>query len=305
MRRMPAKTSDLWWLFSRQTVSVTQNQSVLNASLLMQKRNFRHLPVISESSKIVGVISAQDIVDSLNLVLQSHASPKEIRESLEIPVEKIMSLYPVVVEPGDGLSQVVKKMAYQNLGALPVVSEQGVVQGIITLRDIVGIMGMSSNSMNVSVSEVMNTGIVTITPNSNLADAIRLMSERRVRRLPIIGRDREILGMFTNKDILKRLAEVTAKKSNARGSFDPPISNFMTREVIRVSKDDDVRVAASRMMIFGVGGLGVEDLPHGEVALVTERDLVRKLCSIRSVEFLVRSLQYELEAELSQRNSSS
>lgn len=296
---MPAKTSDLWWLFSRQTVSVTQNESVLNAARLMQKRNFRHLPVITESSKIVGVISAQDIIDSLNLVLQSRDSPRQIRESLEIPVEKIMSLYPVVIEPGDGLSQVVKKMAFQNLGALPVVNEQGVVQGIITLRDIVGIMGTSSIPMNVSVSEVMNTGIVTIKLDSNLSEAIELMSERRVRRLPIIGSDKEILGVLTNKDILRRLVEVTTKENSASASFDLPISNFMTREVIRVSRDDDVRVAASRMMIFGVGGLGVEDLPHGDVALVTERDLVRRLCAIRSVDFLVKSMQYELEAEVS------
>ncbi len=293
---MPAKTSDLWWLFSRQTVSVTQNEWILNASALMQKRNFRHLPVISQSSKVVGVISAQDIIDSLSLVLHSSDSPKKIREAFEIPVEKIMSLYPIVIEPGDGLSQVIKKMAYQNLGALPVVNEQGVIQGIITLRDIVGIMGMSSNAINVPVSEVMNENIVTISQESNLSEAVQLMSERRVRRLPIIGANNQVLGMLTNKDILKRLGEVTAKDGKGNISFDVPISNFMTREVIRVSKDDDVRVAASRMMIFGVGGLGVDDLPSGSVALVTERDLVRKLCSIRSVEFLVKSMQYELEA---------
>ncbi len=296
---MPAKTSDLWWLFSRQTVSVTQNEWVLNAAHLMQTRNFRHLPVISQSSKVVGVISAQDIVDSLSLVLHSSDSPKKIRESIAIPVEKIMSLYPIVIEPGDGLSQVIKKMAYQNLGALPVVNEQGTIQGIITLRDIVGIMGMSSNPMNVSVSEVMNENIVTINQDSNLSDAVNLMSERRVRRLPILGESNQVLGMLTNKDILRRLGEVTSKNGEENISFDVPVSNFMTREVIHVSKDDDVRVAASRMMIFGVGGLGVEDLPAGRVALVTERDLVRKLCSIRSVEFLVKSMQYELEAGVS------
>jgi CBS domain-containing protein len=291
---LPAKTSDLWWLFSRQTVSVTQNESILNAANLMQKRNFRHLPVISQSGKIVGVISAQDIIDSLSLSLHSGSSPKKIKESFSIPVEKIMSLYPVVVEPGDGLVQVVKKMAYQNLGALPVVSELGVVAGIITLRDIVGIMGMSSNPINVLVSEVMNEKIVTVRSDSSLTDAVHLMSDRRVRRLPIVEEENQVLGMLTNKDILKRLSEVTSKEGV---SFDVPISKFMTREVIYVSKDDDMRVAASRMMIFGVGGLGIDDMPIGKVALVTERDLVRKLCSIRSVEFLVKSMQYELEAE--------
>ena len=48
---MPEKTADLWWLFTRQTVCATQNESVLNAAVLMQKRNFRHLPVITEAGR--------------------------------------------------------------------------------------------------------------------------------------------------------------------------------------------------------------------------------------------------------------
>ena len=291
---MPEKTSDLWWLFSRQTVSVTQNESVLNAALLMQKRNFRHLPVITRASRIVGMISAQDIVDSLNLVLQSSSTSKEIKESLEIPVERIMSLYPIVVEPGDGLAQVVKKITHYNLGALAVVSELGVVQGIITLRDLVGLMGMSSNPLDVPVSEVMNTDIVSVEASSSLSDAVRLMAEHRVRRLPIVSGKGELSGVITNKDVLRRLAR-TVGDSSSRETFDLSVSNFMTRDVITVSKDDDVRVAASRMMIFGVGGLVIEDSPKG-MALVTERDVVRKLASKKPIAFLLKAMQYELEA---------
>ena len=66
---MPEKTSDIWWLFSRQTVAVSTKESVLNAAMLMKNRNFRHLPVIAESGKILGIISVQDIIDSLNLTL--------------------------------------------------------------------------------------------------------------------------------------------------------------------------------------------------------------------------------------------
>ena len=144
---MLEKTSDIWWLFSRQTVSITPKESVLKSALLMIDRNFRHLPVL-EQGRIVGMISAQDIVDSLHLTLQSSTSAEEVERSLEIPVERIMSTHPVVVELWDGLNEVIKKFCFYDLGALPVVDQHGLVQGIVTLRDLVGLMGTSSTPLN-------------------------------------------------------------------------------------------------------------------------------------------------------------
>ncbi|MHB8567512.1 MAG: CBS domain-containing protein [Nitrososphaerales archaeon] len=293
---MPEKTSDLWWLFSRQTVSVTENESVLKAALLMQSRNFRHLPVIREDSKgIVGIISAQDIIDSIALIVSKQSIYKEIVDSLSIPVERIMALHCIVVEPGDGLREVVKKLVNHNLGALPVVDEIGVLQGIITLRDLVSLMGISSDPLNISVSELMTTGAFSISPETRISEAVRVMSEMRIRRLPILSsQTNELLGMLTNKDILKHLARASEGSSNSE--FDRHVYEFMTREVITISKEDDIRVAASRMMIFGVGGLAIDDYAQS-TALITERDLIRKLAQRKSVESLLRSIQFELEAE--------
>ncbi len=76
---MPEKASDIWWLFSRQTVSVSMKESVLKAAVLMKNRNFRHLPILAESGKLLGIISVQDIVDSLNLTLQASTSADDVR----------------------------------------------------------------------------------------------------------------------------------------------------------------------------------------------------------------------------------
>jgi CBS domain-containing protein len=86
--------------------------------------------------------------------------------------------------------------------------------------------------------------------------------------------------------------------------FDTPISDLITRDVITVSQDDDIRVAASKMMIFGIGGLVVDDSPTGRVALVTERDLVRTLSRKKGTAVLMTALQFELEVEKAQARSS-
>ena len=82
---MPDKASDVWWIFTRQTVNVTPAESVLNAASLMWERNFRHLPVLNHQGEILGIISAQDIIDALNLALVSHNTPFKIFDALEYP----------------------------------------------------------------------------------------------------------------------------------------------------------------------------------------------------------------------------
>ncbi len=317
---MPSKTEDLWWLFTRQTVKVTPRQSVLSASMIMQRRNFRHLPVVDEKGRIMGMISAQDIIDSLNFVLsRPDLTTDEVIESLEIPVERIMVYNSICVEPGDGLAEITKKMTFHNLGGMPVVDEQGVVHGIITLRDLVVLMGTSSDEIGVSVSEIMNPNVITIEQGAYLSTAVRLMSEHRIRRLPVVpgGKGAEAgvpKGILSNKDALGHLAKVASSGISGQGQagadkasarFDTPISDFMTRDVMTVSQDDDIRVAASKMMIFGIGGLVVDDAPTGRVALVTERDLVRTLSRKKGTSVLMTALQFELEIEKAKSRSGS
>jgi CBS domain-containing protein len=305
---LPEKTADLWWLFTRQTVCVTQNESVLNAAILMQNRNFRHLPVITESGRrLAGVLSAQDIIDSVSLALGPKTDSDQVLKSLDIPLHRIMTLHPIVVEKGDGLEEVAKKLITHNIGALPVVDEMGLIQGIITLRDLVGLLGTGSEPLGVKVSEIMTRNITTISPESSVADAVHVMSESRVRRLPIISRNTSIpLGMLTNKDVLRLLIRIYdfAGGKKVRGESDnrdfrTKISEIMARDVIAVEADDDIRIAASRMMIFGIGGLAVQnpDAPGQIQGLVTERDLIKRLSAVRSVGFLVESMKFELEVQ--------
>ncbi len=315
---MPSKTEDLWWLFTRQTIKVTPRQSVLTAAMIMQRRNFRHLPVVDEKGRIMGMISAQDIIDSLNFVLSKpDLMTKEVLESLEIPVERIMVYNSVCVEPGDGLAEITKKMTFHNLGGMPVIDEQGVVRGIITLRDLVGLMGTSSDEVGVPVSEIMNPNVITIGQNEYLSTAVRLMSEHRIRRLPVVpGREGRRGGgpegntlqqgraRATREGRVHEHRQVRRARPSVPTRFDTPISDFMTRDVITVSQDDDIRVAASKMMIFGIGGLVVDDSPTGRVALVTERDLIRTLSRKKGNAVLMTALQFELEVERANARSS-
>lgn len=257
----------------------------------MQKRNFRHLPVISDGGKIVGILSAQDIVDSLSLVLGHENSSARIMDSLDIPVHRIMALHPIVVEKGDGLSEVVKKLIAHNIGALPVIDEMGVVQGIITLRDVVGLLGTGSEPLNVAVSEIMTKKMTKIDQEATMVDAVKLMSNLRIRRLPVLSPEGVLIGMVTNRDVMRLVSRLRTDPS----PFSDRVTNQMTRDVITIDAEEDVRLLASRMMIFSIGGLVVDGKDPEMAGIVTERDLVKRLSEVRSVGFLVNAMKFELE----------
>ncbi len=259
----------------------------------MQKRNFRHLPVIAEGGKISGILSAQDIVDSLALVLGHEESSARIIESLDIPVHRIMALHPIVVEKGDGLAEVVKKLVAHNIGALPVIDEMGVVQGIITLRDVIGLLGTGSEPLSVTVAEIMTRKVISIGPDATMAGAVKLMSDMRIRRLPVFSSSGNLLGMVTNKDVLRVVARLKTSKS----PFGERVADHMTKDVITIDAEEDVRLLASRMVIFSIGGLMVNGKDSRVSGLATERDLVRRLSEVRSVGFLVDAMKFELELQ--------
>jgi len=215
-----------------------------------------------------------------------------------------MSLHPLVIEKGDGLTAIVKKTASHNVGALPVVDERGMVNGIITLRDLVALLGVGSDPLGVKVSEILTPKMVSIVEEMTVIEAVHLLSTMRIRRLPIFrAGSLKPLGILTNKDILRLLKSAkdgnvdetssdVSNKTKNNSKFDSRISEIMTRNVISIDPEDDVRTAANRMMIFGIGGLLVTGSNGYAEGLATERDLINRLSRVRSIAFTVESMKF-------------
>ena len=96
--------------------------------------------------------------------------------------------------------------------------------------------------MTVSVI-VANKGreVVSIEPNASLADAVRLLAEKRIGAAVILGADRRLAGIISERDIVRVLAE--------RGAavLDEPVSRTMTRKVESCSENETVAQIMERM----------------------------------------------------------
>jgi len=97
-----------------------------------------------------------------------------------------------------------KMMEIKKVGSLVVTSGSSPV-GILTERDIVRKVIAQEKPLDIHLSLVMSTPLLTIDPEDSITDAAGKMMKHKIRRLPVV-RNGELLGIVTTTDFSKHLA---------------------------------------------------------------------------------------------------
>ena len=87
------------------------------------------------------------------------------------------------------------------------------------------------------------TNVVTINPTAGLIEATKLMAERRIGAIVILGADDRIVGILSERDIVRVLAEHGPKV------LSEPVSQVMTRDVKTCSEDENIGDLMGRMTV--------------------------------------------------------
>ena len=124
----------------------------------------------------------------------------------------------------------------------------------------------------------MTPNPITITPQTTLPEAHRLMNEHNVRRLPVVNKGK-LVGIVTRGDVREAQASDATTLSVYELNYlldQIPAKEFMAYEPLTVSADAPIGEAARRMLQHKIGGLPVVE--YGElVGIITETDLCRML----------------------------
>jgi CBS domain-containing protein len=110
------------------------------------------------------------------------------------------------VGPDDPVLDAIKTMAQRHVGAL-LVMKSGELVGIISERDYarkVILLGRSSN--DTPVAQIMSSPVYTVTPKRSVEDCMRLMTQHRVRHLPVVENGR-VVGVISIGDLVKAVIE--------------------------------------------------------------------------------------------------
>jgi CBS domain-containing protein len=121
-----------------------------------------------------------------------------------------MTSNPCAIEADRSVAYAAKMMKQEDVGVAPIV-ESGRLVGVLTDRDIaVRVVAEGKDPDSVSVRDVASSNVVTIDPQQELDDALRLMTRHQVRRLPVVEDDGRLVGVIAQADVAE---ESKAKKT--------------------------------------------------------------------------------------------
>lgn len=105
------------------------------------------------------------------------------------------------IEPGATMFDALEALARHEVGALMVMTHDKLV-GVISERDYTRKVALQGrNSKEVLVSELMTPDVLTVTPSSRTRECMTLMSQKRIRHLPVVDGDR-VVGMISIRDLM-------------------------------------------------------------------------------------------------------
>jgi CBS domain-containing protein len=111
----------------------------------------------------------------------------------------------VSVHPDDSVQVAIARMMEEHVGCVAVCDESSLV-GIFTERDVLRLASEGMTFGEVRVGDVMTRSPLTVSTDVGIADAARLMGERRVRHLPVVEGDM-VVGMLGIRDVMRMLVE--------------------------------------------------------------------------------------------------
>ena len=101
-------------------------------------------------------------------------------------IREVMTSDPITVSAGSTVVEAAQRMRDADVGPVIVMDDNGVA-GIVTDRDItVRAVAEGRNPSDVRVEEICSRDVTTLAPDGSVEDAVRLMREKAVRRLPVV-----------------------------------------------------------------------------------------------------------------------
>ena len=124
-------------------------------------------------------------------------------------VQQMMSSPVVHVAPDNSVADALRAMIDRDIGAVVVV-EDGKPVGVFTERDVSRRILDDSKLLDRWVGDVMSAPVVTVTPMDEVVFIFRLMTNKRIRRLPVVDGNR-LVGIVTERDLLRWVDAVASE----------------------------------------------------------------------------------------------
>ena len=118
-------------------------------------------------------------------------------------IREIMTSNPSTVQADATVVDAARVMRDDDTGIVPIVENERLV-ATVTDRDIaVRLVAEGRDAESANVREIASTDLVTIDPQQDLDEALRLMAQHQVRRLPVVEEDGRLVGIIAQADVAR------------------------------------------------------------------------------------------------------
>jgi CBS domain-containing protein len=116
-------------------------------------------------------------------------------------VREAMTSNPRTVTSDSSIAEAARLMRDEDTGIAPITEGERLV-GVITDRDVaIKVVAEGKDPETTKVTQIAATNLVTIDPEQDLDEALRLMAQHQVRRLPVVEEDGKIVGILAQADV--------------------------------------------------------------------------------------------------------
>jgi CBS domain-containing protein len=118
-------------------------------------------------------------------------------------VQELMTSNPCSIDSDKSVAYAAKMMRDENVGLAPIVEGNRLI-GTITDRDIaIRAVAEGKDPESTNVTEIASTELVTVEPQQELDEALRLMGKHQVRRLPVVEEGGRLVGIVAQADVAR------------------------------------------------------------------------------------------------------
>jgi CBS domain-containing protein len=118
-------------------------------------------------------------------------------------IREAMTSNPKTVSNDQSVVEAARIMKQEDAGIVPIVEGEKLI-GVLTDRDIaIQVVAEGKDPQSVKVSELASRDLVTIDPQQDLDEGLRLMARHQVRRLPVVEEDGKLVGILAQADVAR------------------------------------------------------------------------------------------------------
>ena len=267
-------------IMKKEIVHVDKDQNIQDALKLMKKHKISRLPVVNMNDgnirELVGIVTEKDISVKLGSSKYGNLPPSHFH------VSTVMKQEPIVVQKDENIGKAAKTMLENKIGGMPVVNDCEIV-GMLTKTDFLEIChGKPFNAT--SITERMNTDIITVSPSDRLVHARRCLIDKEIGRLPVVEEDM-LEGILTAKDVamamisFKKVVPDKYKTARIRNLL---VEDVMTQNVKTIEGSSTLDDAATFMLENRFSGIPVE-VDGALEGIITKTDLMNFVVELEEV----------------------